>query len=269
MTLSSGSDESQRRESPQNNAPSAMDNWHVTLSGAFHAENRGTFSKATFDEGLSDGVGGMNAWGEGVHADWDNPGVASRECYEIARKHGKSITVMEPIKGGQLASPPTEVQKIFREANPSASFASWAIRYAASLDGIITVLSGMSNVEQMEDNLSYMKNFTPLNPQEQDAIRRAQEVLHGVKSIPCTACHYCTEGCPMEIKIPEFFKMYNRLKQAVSEGTIMRAKDKYQEFIQTHTAPDECVECGQCEDACPQHLTIRDYLKDVSEAFAD
>lgn len=144
------------------------------------------------------------------YADWENPDVTARENYEVARKHGKSIVVMEPVKGGALADPPEAVRKIFDEANAGASYASWAIRYAASLDGIITVLSGMSNVEQMEDNLSYMKEFKALNEQEQTAVRKAQEVINGIKSIPCTACHYCTAGCPKKIPIPEIFEARNK-----------------------------------------------------------
>ena len=144
------------------------------------------------------------------YADWENPDVAARANYEVARRHGKSIVVMEPIKGGALANPIPAVRDIFRAANPDASFASWAIRYAASLDGIITVLSGMSNLAQMEDNLSYMKDFQPLNETERAAIRKAQEAINGVKSIPCTACHYCTAGCPKRIPIPEIFAARNK-----------------------------------------------------------
>ena len=144
------------------------------------------------------------------YADWENPQVTARENYEVARKHGKSIVVMEPVKGGALANPPKEVGKIFKDTSPDASFASWAIRYAASLDGIITVLSGMSNLEQMKDNLSYMKDFKPLNAEEQAAIRKAQELMNGIKSIPCTACHYCTAGCPKKIAIPEIFAARNQ-----------------------------------------------------------
>lgn len=144
------------------------------------------------------------------YADWENPDVTARANYEVARKHGKSIVVMEPIKGGALADPIPAVRDIFRAADPNASFASWAIRYAASLDGIVTVLSGMSNLTQMEDNLSYMKDFKPMNASEQAAIRKAQEAINGVKSIPCTACHYCTAGCPKHIPIPEIFAARNR-----------------------------------------------------------
>ena len=130
------------------------------------------------------------------YADWENPDVTARANYEVARKHGKSIVVMEPVKGGALANPPEAVRNIFTAVDADASYASWAIRYVASLDGIITVLSGMSNIEQMEDNLSYMKNFKALNEKEQAAVQKAQEAINGIKSIPCTACHYCTAGCP-------------------------------------------------------------------------
>ena len=112
---------------------------------------------------------------------------------------------MEPVKGGALANPIPKVRAIFDAANPEVSYASWAIRYAASLDGIITVLSGMSNLEQMDDNLSYMKEFKPLNEQELQVIHQAQEAMNEDKSIPCTACHYCTDRCHMNIPIPEFF----------------------------------------------------------------
>ena len=144
------------------------------------------------------------------YADWEHPGIASRENYEVARKHGKSIVVMEPVKGGVLADPPKPVQEILRQADPDASFASWAIRYAASLDGIITVLSGMSDRAQMADNLSFMRSFVPLNDAQQETIRQAQNALSQIRSIACTACHYCTEGCPKHIPIPEIFAARNK-----------------------------------------------------------
>ncbi|MBR1823793.1 MAG: aldo/keto reductase [Ruminococcus sp.] len=192
------------------------------------------------------------------YADWDNPGVASRECYEIARKHGKSITVMEPVKGGALANPPQGVKDIFKAADPNASMASWAIRYVASMDGIITVLSGMSNLEQMDDNLSYMRDFKPLSEAEQKVIATAQDELKKDNSIKCTACHYCTEGCPMGIAIPEIFAVYNseQLKRSWNGG-----RQAYAIATQGKGKASECVECGQCEGACPQHLEIISLLK--------
>ena len=198
------------------------------------------------------------------YADWENPEVTARANYEVARKHGKSIVVMEPVKGGALANPVTKVQEILRQANPSASFASWAIRYAASLDGIITVLSGMSNLAQMEDNLSYMKNFQPLNETEQTAIRKAQEAINGINSIPCTACHYCTAGCPKQIPIPEIFAARN--KQLVW-GQLQEGTSDYAKATSGAGTASDCIACGQCERACPQQLKVIQYLKDCSEQF--
>ena len=198
------------------------------------------------------------------YADWENPDVTARENYEVARKHGKSIVVMEPVKGGALANPPTKVQEIFRQADPKASFASWAIRYAASLDGIITVLSGMSNLEQMEDNLSYMKDFRPLNAHEQQAIRKAQEAINGVKSIPCTACHYCTGGCPKQIPIPEIFAARNR---QLVWGQLQEGQAAYDQLAAKGNVASDGIGCGQCERACPQHIKVIQRLKECAAAL--
>ena len=198
------------------------------------------------------------------YADWENPEVTARANYEVARKHGKSIIVMEPVKGGILADPPTSVKKVLKDADPDASFASWAIRYTASLDGIITVLSGMSNLAQMQDNLSYMKDFKPLSEAEQQAIRAAQEELSNVQSIPCTGCHYCTAGCPMQIPIPEIFAARNKqlIWERMDEG-----KRHYEAVIKDHGAASACIACGQCESACPQNLPIIEGLGDCASVF--
>lgn len=198
------------------------------------------------------------------YADWENPDVTARENYEVARKHGKSIVVMEPVKGGALADPPTKVQEILRQADPKASFASWAIRYAASLDGIITVLSGMSNLEQMEDNLSYMKDFRPLNADEQQAIRQAQEAINGVNSIPCTACHYCTSGCPKQIPIPEIFAARNR---QLVWGQLQEGQAAYDQLAAKGNVASDCIGCGQCERACPQQIKVIQRLKECAAAL--
>lgn len=198
------------------------------------------------------------------YADWENPDVTARANYEVARKHGKSIIVMEPVKGGALAAPPESVQKILKDADPNASFASWAIRYAASLEGIITVLSGMSNIEQMNDNLSYMKNFRPLSDTEQAAVQKAQEAINGIKSIPCTACHYCTSGCPMQIPIPEIFAARN--KQLVW-GQLEAGINEYANAVKNAGKASSCVECGQCESACPQQIKVIEQLKECAAVF--
>ncbi|MCR4851939.1 MAG: aldo/keto reductase [Lachnospiraceae bacterium] len=198
------------------------------------------------------------------YADWENPSVASRANYEVARKHGKSITVMEPVKGGSLADPPKEVKKLFKDYAPDMSYASWAIRFVASLDGIITVLSGMSNIEQMKDNLSYMKDFKPLNEEEQQIIREAQRILGHSSTIPCTACHYCIEGCPKKINIPDIFSAMNR---QLGNGQTTEACAAYAKAIEGGGRASDCIKCRQCENACPQHLPITDDLKRAAAMF--
>ncbi|MBO4819661.1 MAG: aldo/keto reductase [Firmicutes bacterium] len=198
------------------------------------------------------------------YADWENPSVTSRANYEVARAHGKSITVMEPVKGGKLADPPKEVKKLFKDYHPDMSYASWAIRFVASLDGIITVLSGMSNVEQMEDNLSYMKNFKPLSEEEQKIIQEAQRIIGHSATIACTACHYCTDGCPQEIRIPDIFTAMNK---QIGNGQAEEALAEYQSVTAKGHLASDCIECGQCEEACPQHLPIRENLKKAAKMF--
>lgn len=198
------------------------------------------------------------------YADWDSPSVTSRACYEVARKHNKPVVIMEPIKGGTLADPPSRVRQLLTEADPKVSPASWAVRYAASLEGILTVLSGMSNLEQMRDNLSYMTHFQPLSDGERQVIARAQEVLASIDSIPCTACRYCTDGCPMKINIPGIFGARN--KQLIFEQVEQGAKD-YVRVTQEGGKASDCIGCGQCEAACPQHINIIERLKQCAEVF--
>ena len=200
------------------------------------------------------------------YADWENPKVTSRANYEVARRHGKSIVVMEPVKGGALADPPEEVKKQMKACRPDMSYASWAIRFVASLDGIITVLSGMSNLSQMDDNLSYMKDFRPLNDEEREVIRQAQKIMGASSAIPCTACRYCTEGCPMGIPIPEVFKAANL---RLADGRLEDAKAAYLKAVEGAGKASDCIGCGQCEDACPQHMSVIEHLKKAAELLED
>ena len=192
------------------------------------------------------------------YGDWESPSVCSRENYEVAVAHGKPVIVMEPVKGGLLANPPQQVQDILRAANPSASIASWAVRFVASLENVMVVLSGMSNVAQMEDNLSYMREFTPLSATERDAVTRASRALAAVEQVPCTGCHYCTGGCPQKIDIPSIFSAYNRY---LVYGDLAGAKRNYESAVAKRGKASNCVRCLQCEGACPQHIEITSWLE--------
>ena len=190
------------------------------------------------------------------YADWENPGVASRRNWELCREYGKAVVIMEPVKGGVLADPIPTVKEIFDRAAPGRSYASWALRYAIGLGGLITVLSGMSSLDQMEDNLRTMRELGPLSVSELDVIREAQRALSEDKSIACTACHYCTAGCPMGIVIPEIFNVVNRSRGSAQFRTVR----EYNIVTLGKGKASDCVRCGQCEAACPQHLPIMDLL---------
>ena len=198
------------------------------------------------------------------YKDWEDEGVQSRKCYEMARKYDKPIVVMEPVKGGSLVTMTPEVQELFKAAQPDLSIASWAIRFVASLDGIITVLSGMSDLDQMADNVGYMENFQPLTEAEQATIRQAVDVINALPTIPCTACKYCVDGCPMSINIPGAFRAMNGLTMF---NNLPRAKHLYEEAMENGGKAGDCIQCGQCMEHCPQHIEIIDTLQKAAELF--
>lgn len=198
------------------------------------------------------------------YADWENPEVQSRACYEVARKQGKQVVIMEPVKGGALANPPEQVKALFDAAKPGASYASWALRFAASLDGVLAVLSGMSNLEQVDDNLATMSDFQPLNDAEQKVIQQAQHILGNSAAIACTACHYCTAGCPKKIAIPEIFAAANK---QLANGQKAEAAAAYAAATAEGGKASACIHCMQCERICPQHLPITDLLGRCAAMF--
>lgn len=197
------------------------------------------------------------------YLDWEDPTVESRKCYEVATKHRKPVIVMEPIKGGSLVNIPEKAKALFRAKRPELSIASWAIRFAATPPNVMMVLSGMSDEEQVADNISYMERFEPLDEEEQDVIRQAKEIIKASIAIPCTACRYCVDDCPKHIAIPDCFSIYNNLKQFGPKQGIV-AMTYYGNLIQTHGKASDCIRCGKCEGHCPQHLPIREHLKTVA-----
>ncbi len=198
------------------------------------------------------------------YADWENPSVESKRCYEVCVKHGKPVVVMEPVKGGALANPPAQITDIMKAADPNASPASWAIRYAASLENVMVVLSGMSTLAQVEDNVSFMKDFKPLDEGEKKVMEDVRTALASIPQIPCTSCRYCTPVCPMSIQIPNIFQAMNQ--QMVYNNTA-GAKRSYANAIKDHGKASDCIRCGACEQQCPQHLEIRDLLVKCAEAL--
>ncbi len=196
------------------------------------------------------------------YLDWEDNGVQSGLCYEVARKHNKDIIIMEPVKGGTLANVPEKAEKLLKELEPEMSVPSWAIRFAAGLDGVIMVLSGMSNMQQLADNTGYMSDFKPLTDDEKEAVFKVADIIKAPATIPCTSCRYCVEGCPMSIPIPDYFGLYNAEIQEISESG-----EKYNEFAKKYGKASDCIECGQCESHCPQHIEIIKELKKISEKF--
>ena len=202
------------------------------------------------------------------YLDWESQWVQARACYETATKHGKPVIVMEPVKGGTLARVPGEVEKLFKDHDPKASVPSWAIRVAASLDNVMVVLSGMSSIEQMEDNLSYMADFTPLTEEEKALCHKAAGIINAQIAIPCTGCSYCTEGCPMKIAIPQYFSLYNEdMREHLEEKGWTVNFTNYNTLAGKFVKAKDCIACGQCEGVCPQHLPIIENLKAVSAHF--
>ncbi len=197
------------------------------------------------------------------YADWKNPVVRSGELYEILRSRNIPMVIMEPVKGGTLASLTPELEAMYKAVRPGASIASWALRFVGSLPGVMTILSGMSSEDQMKDNLSTFTAFEPLSDDEKALVEKVRSIMLNVSQIGCTSCRYCTPGCPMNISIPDVFRAVNTM--ALYNETF-RPKNFYNGIVgQGHGRASECIACGQCESVCPQHLPIIDLLKDASK----
>lgn len=198
------------------------------------------------------------------YADWEDPVIQSRKCYEVALKYNRPIIIMEPIKGGTLTQLRPEVAKILKEKSPDMSLAAWAIRFAAGLDGVITVLSGMSSMEQLTDNLSYMNNFRPLDKAETDTLKRAALKLQEIETIGCTACKYCMDSCPQSIPIPAVFALANDYRIYRDKAYSQR---RYANTVKKSGKASDCISCGLCESHCPQKLPVIELLADTATAL--
>ena len=204
------------------------------------------------------------------YLDWDSLGVRARECYEVAVRYGKKVLVMEPVKGGTLAhGMPEKAADIFKAAEPDMSVPSWAIRFAASWPEVYMVLSGMSNMEQLLDNMSYMEDFKPLDEEEMEVVKKVVNEINSDIAIACTGCNYCGDVCPTNVQIPRLFSLYNADLQEVETKDWSSHEELYANLAVTEGigVASDCIECGMCEDRCPQHLEIREYLKTVAEHF--
>ncbi|NLD58078.1 MAG: aldo/keto reductase [Clostridiales bacterium] len=198
------------------------------------------------------------------YADWENESIAARRCYEVALRHHKPVIVMEPVKGGSLARVPEWAEPLFEARRPGKSAASWAIRYAASLDGAFMVLSGMSTMEQLMDNIDTMRSLEPLAMDEREIVAKIARFLEEGIAVPCTACEYCVDMCPQRIPIPRYFSLYNNQSQF---RLVPSHLTYYNNLAVDHGKASDCIACGQCESNCPQHIRIIDCLRDVAHVF--
>jgi len=198
------------------------------------------------------------------YIDWENESIESRKCYEVAVKHNKPVIVMEPVKGGSLAEVPPEVEELFRGVHPDMSAASWAIRFAASHGNVFMVLSGMGDLRQMADNISFMEDFQPLDKKEMAVIDEAREMLARSNAIPCTACRYCVDDCPKHIPIPQYFSLYNNQQ---TFGFLPPHAAYYTNLAEKYGKASDCIACKKCEQHCPQHIAISGLMEKVAGVF--
>lgn len=196
------------------------------------------------------------------YLDWESSTIESKNCYEVVKKHHKSVVVMEPVKGGTLAMLPEQAEQILKEIHPDESSASWALRFVQSLDGVDVVLSGMNEMSQMQDN---MRDIEKLNDIEYEALDKVKKIFEERTAIPCTGCRYCVNGCPQKILIPDLFKIYNEYYRYPSEDWKMQPQ--FDTLMERSGSPSDCIGCKKCERSCPQKIQITEWLKTISEKF--
>ncbi len=195
------------------------------------------------------------------YMDWEDDKIESRKCYEIARKYNKPIIIMEPVKGGLLSNAIPEAEKLFKDVCPNDSVSSWAFKYCNNLEGVRLSLSGMSTIEQVEDNIKTFDSMKPLTTAEKVAIDKVVDILSDIKQVPCTSCGYCLEDCPQNIKIPGVFRSYNKyLLQGMNNDVTLT----YADVTTSSGSAGDCISCGACEGHCPQHIDIINELADAS-----
>lgn len=198
------------------------------------------------------------------YLDWEHPLLQSNLCYEVCRKHGKPIMVMGPVKGGLLSKLPPEAERLMQEMDAIQSPSTWALRFVGSQPGVVMVLSGMSTIEQIRENTQVFSNFVPLTEAETQMLGECAKIIKAAVPIACTGCSYCTNGCPAQIPIPRYFSLYNENK--IHDWQV-NAHGRYREMTENHAKASDCIACGQCEEKCPQHLSVIDWLQTVAKEF--
>ena len=198
------------------------------------------------------------------YLDWETAGIESRKCYECCVKHGKNIVVMEPVKGGTLAVLPPKADELLKSIHPDWSLAAWALRFVQSLPQVEICLSGMNAMEQLKDNV---RDFAPLTENEIDALKKVREIIEAQTAVPCTGCRYCVSHCPMGIPIPDYFKMYNELMRYPDDG--WKISPTYHQLAERTAKASACIECKSCEQHCPQHISIPEFIRQTAKAIED
>ena len=200
------------------------------------------------------------------YLDWEDENIQSRKCHEVCLKHNKPVIVMEPVKGGTLAKVSDRVGEMLASVHKDWSVPSWAIRFAASCENVFMVLSGMSNMEQLLDNMSYMENFVPMTEEDVALLPQVVKMIFEDIAVACTACRYCVDGCPKKIEIPKYFALYNQAKNA-DEATLQSLRREYAALTETYGKASDCVHCRQCVRVCPQHIRIIAALGEVAKVL--